>query len=153
MNDISKTSLTVPVAVAAAPGKPVAAAPTRAAVVAPARPTVAAPTRVAEAPPEQTAPKADIPRREVAAAEPAAQPAADSTVAAKLPEPVHTTVTGYTDASTGHFVMQVRKVETKEVVSQYPAAELLRFYAATREALERTSEAADAVDLKQDVSA
>ncbi len=48
-----------------------------------------------------------------------------------------TRTTAYADSSTGRYVIQVREAESNEVINQYPPKELLRFYAAAREALEQ----------------
>lgn len=51
-----------------------------------------------------------------------------------------TRVTAYSDASSGRYVIQVREAESNDVINQYPPKELLRFYAAAREALEQAIE-------------
>jgi len=51
-----------------------------------------------------------------------------------------TRVTAYSDASSGRYVIQVRETESNDVINQYPPKELLRFYAAAREALEKAVE-------------
>ena len=51
-----------------------------------------------------------------------------------------TRVTAYSDSSSGRYVIQVREAESNEVINQYPPKELLRFYAAAREALEQAVE-------------
>ena len=51
-----------------------------------------------------------------------------------------TRVTAYSDASSGRYVIQVREAESNDVINQYPPKELLRFYAAAREALEQAVE-------------
>ena len=48
-----------------------------------------------------------------------------------------TRTTAYADANTGRYVIQVRETDSNEVINQYPPKELLRFYAAAREALEQ----------------
>lgn len=48
-----------------------------------------------------------------------------------------TRTTAYSDASTGRYVIQVREAQSNEVINQYPPKDLLRFYAAAREALEQ----------------
>ncbi len=53
-----------------------------------------------------------------------------------------TRTTAYSDANTGRYVIQVRETTSDEVINQYPPKELLRFYAAAREALERAIERA-----------
>ena len=63
-----------------------------------------------------------------------------STSASSAVEPLSpngpTRVTAYSDASSGRYVIQVREAKSNEVINQYPPKELLRFYAAAREALE-----------------
>ncbi len=51
-----------------------------------------------------------------------------------------TRTTAYADSNTGRYVIQVRETESNEVINQYPPKELLRFYAAAREALEQAVE-------------
>ena len=51
-----------------------------------------------------------------------------------------TRVTAYSDSSSGRYVIQVREAESNEVINQYPPKQLLRFYAAAREALEQAVE-------------
>ncbi len=51
-----------------------------------------------------------------------------------------TRVTAYSDASSGRYVIQVREAESNDVINQYPPKELLRFYAAARDALEQAVE-------------
>ncbi len=51
-------------------------------------------------------------------------------------------MTAYSDASSGRYVIQVREAESNDVINQYPPKELLRFYAAAREALEQAVERA-----------
>ena len=67
-----------------------------------------------------------------------------STTASSAVEPLSpngpTRVTAYSDASSGRYVIQVREAESNEVINQYPPKELLRFYAAAREALEQAVE-------------
>ena len=51
-----------------------------------------------------------------------------------------TRTTAYADSNTGRYVIQVRETDSNEVINQYPPKELLRFYAAAREALEQAVE-------------
>lgn len=51
-----------------------------------------------------------------------------------------TRTTAYSDSSTGRYVIQVRETDSDEVINQYPPKQLLRFYAAAREALEQAVE-------------
>ena len=53
-----------------------------------------------------------------------------------------TRTTAYADDSTGRYVIQVRETDSNEVINQYPPKQLLRFYAAAREALEQAVERA-----------
>ena len=85
---------------------------------------------------------------EAAVAENTEAPAAPGDAAVRSPssavEPLSpsgpTRVTAYSDASSGRYVIQVREAESNDVINQYPPKELLRFYAAAREALEQAVE-------------
>lgn len=104
-----------------------------------------APTPAATA--RQQAPvKVDVEAAEKTEA-PAASGNTASTAAASAVKPLNqggpTRVTAYSDASSGRYVIQVRETESNEVINQYPPKELLRFYAAAREALEQAVERSD----------
>ena len=112
-------------------------------------------TRKAPAPTPAAAPRNQAPqlpskaRVEVEAAETVEAPdASGDTASAKSSavEPLSPTgptrVTAYSDASSGRYVIQVREAESNDVINQYPPKELLRFYAAAREALEQAVERA-----------
>ena len=71
----------------------------------------------------------DRPRAETAAVEP-------------LSPTGPTRTTAYADDNTGRYVIQVRETDSNQVINQYPPKELLRFYAAAREALEQAVERA-----------
>ena len=66
--------------------------------------------------------------------------AAESAAVEPLSPTGPTRTTAYADSNTGRYVIQVRETDSNEVINQYPPKELLRFYAAAREALEQAVE-------------
>ena len=100
----------------------------------------AAPQAPSEARPVQA--KAEAAER-VEAPSAGTERAATETAAVEPLSPTGPTrTTAYSDANTGRYVIQVRETDSNEVINQYPPKELLRFYAAAREALEQAVERA-----------
>ena len=109
--------------------------------------------RKAPAPTPAAAPRDQVPRLpgnarvEVEATETADAPeplGGTASTTSSAVEPLSPTgptrVTAYSDESSGRYVIQVREAESNDVINQYPPKELLRFYAAAREALEQAIE-------------
>ncbi len=82
--------------------------------------------------------------RSTASSDPRAKPVQPSA-------PAHVTV--YTDPEAGRLVLQVRSGDRNEVISQFPPDDLLRYYAAAREALEQAADEAPGAGDANDVSA
>ena len=104
--------------------------------------------RKAPAPMPATAARVQAPAKAtVEVAEKIEAPAASGDTVSKVSSAVEplspsgpTRTTAYSDASSGRYVIQVREAESNDVINQYPPKELLRFYAAAREALEQAVE-------------
>ncbi len=98
----------------------------------------AAPQAPAEAARVQA--KAEAPERVEAPTASGDKVATESAAVEPLSPTGPTRTTAYADSNTGRYVIQVRETDSNEVINQYPPKELLRFYAAAREALEQAVE-------------